>query len=206
VLNIERSIMLPDLPSLKNDIQSLFDQYLRSQVDIRLGPFNESPRHIVHEGRELRTMRADGSTSGTNLKKSSTEMILDLKDIPTLSANERIKKLDLLAEDLARQISEHLFSTLHEDLESSGQVVDKQGKPLDPDAIFEMIEKLDFEFDGVDGSHNTSIVAAPNMLENLRSIFNQIASDPALLRRHNELMAKKRMEWRDREAARKLVG
>ncbi len=198
--------MLPDLPGFKHQLQSLFNQYLRRQVDIRLGVFNESPKHLVHEGRDVRTSRADGSSSETNLKLSSTEMTLSLKEIPSLSIEERLRKLDLLANDLAKQISEHLFRSLNDDLEAAGQVVNRKGKPLDAEAIFEMLEKIDIDFDGEDGGHNTSIVISPEMAESFKLIFKQIECDPELLNKHNQLMSKKRMEWRDREAARKLVG
>lgn len=198
--------MLPDLPVLKHELQSIFNKYLRRQIDARLGVFNESPKHLIHEGRELHTTRADGSSSNTNLKLSSTEMTLKLEEIPTLSIEERTKKLDLLADDMAKQISENLFNSLHADLESAGQVVDRKGKALDAEAIFELLEKITIDFDEPEGSHNTSIVISPEMAVSFQLIFNQIESDPMLLKKHNEIMNKKRMEWRDREAARKLVG
>jgi hypothetical protein len=198
--------MLPDLPKLKLELQSIFHLYLRNQINLRLGVFNQSPRHIIHEGKEMRTSRADGSVVETELKSASTEMTIKHEEIPTLSFDERVRRLNLLAEDMARQMSEHFFGTLKDDLEKSGQVVDRKGKPLDAEAIFEMIEKIQFDFDGVDETHNISIVIPPNLQQRMKEVMMQIETDPSLRKRHDEIMAKKRMEWRDREAARKLVG
>lgn len=200
------NFMLPDLPKFKHELQSIFDQYLRSQVNIRLGVFNQSPKHIIHEGQEMRTSRADGSVAETNLKSASTEMTIKLEEIPTLSLDERVRRLDVLAEDMARQMSEHLFGTLNEDLEKAGQVVDRKGKPLDAEAIFEMIEKIQFDFNADGETHNVSIVIGSSMRERMKEVMEQIETDPSLRKRHDKLMAKKRMEWRDREATRKLVG
>lgn len=200
------NFMLPDLPKFKHELQSIFDQYLRRQVNIRLGVFNQSPKHIIHEGQEMRTSRADGSVAETNLKSASTEMTIKLEEIPTLSLDERVRRLDVLAEDMARQMSEHLFGTLNEDLEKAGQVVDRKGKPLDAEAIFEMIEKIQFDFNEDCETHNVSIVIAPSMREQMKEVMEQIETDPSLRKRHDKLMAKKRMEWRVREATRKLVG
>ena len=40
----------------------------------------------------------------------------------------------------------------------------------------------------------------------MKEIVEQEKRDPEIKRRHDEIMMKKWIEWRDREAARKLVG
>jgi hypothetical protein len=197
--------MLPDLPRLKRDIQYALDRYLWGQVHARLGFFNEAPKHPIQEGNRLRIVRADGSIHESELKESSAEMSLKLDDVPRLTLEKRISILNDQAENIARQISTQLFKDLTEELDKSGQVVDQKGMPLTPEAIFAVLEKVQLEFDET-GEHEVSIVLPPALAPKAMEALKQIESDQTLRKRYEEVIARKRMEWRDREAARKLVG
>jgi hypothetical protein len=203
----EESIeMLPDLPELKRELQRVIDQYLQRQIRNKLGVFAEAPKHIIHEGDRMRIVRADGTVEESGLKQSSTEMTINLDEIPTLAVEDRIRRLDGMAEDMARQISEHLFGTLNATLERAGQVVGQKGGPFDVEAFFGALSSIQLEFDESGRHRNLQIVIPPAMAERVQAVFNQIDADPTLRRRHEELIDRKFGEWRDREAARKLVG
>lgn len=198
--------MLPDLPELKRELQRIIDQYLQRQVRARMGVFNHAPKHIIHEGARMRILRADGTVEESNLKESKAEMTIKIEEIPTLTIKDRMERLDGMAEDMARQISEHLFGTLNETLEKAGQVVDAKGKPFDAEAFLGAIAAVNLEFDASGQHRDLQLVIPPAMAERVQAVFNQIDTDPALKRRHEELIDRKFGEWRDREAARKLVG
>lgn len=198
--------MLPDLPTIKRDLQKLFDIYFKQQVRLRLGAFEESPRHIIHEGRALSVSREDGSVDESTLKAATAEFSLRYDDVPEKSINERLKQLDQAAEKMAEQISRNLFESLNETLDKAGQVVDRQGKPLDAEAILAVLESIHLDFDE-NGRHSPlTVVLHPNLQPAARRAFQELASDPVLSARYNELMRQKQAEWRDREASRKLVG
>jgi len=198
--------VLPDIPSLKADIQRILDRYLRTQVNSRLGVFNESPKLIIHEGNRMRTVRADGSIDESELKQASAEMSINFEDIPNLALRDRLVKLNETADQMARQMSEHMFGTLNEILEKAGQVVDQKGKPLDAEAVFGLLETMEIEFDKGDGQMELSIVVPPALAPKMTEVFEHIHSDAILRSRYEEIILRKRMEWRDREADRKLVG
>jgi hypothetical protein len=198
--------MLPDLPGLKLDIQRLLNAYLRTQINVRLGVFNKAPKHAMHEGNRMRVVRADGSIDESELKEASAEMVLKHEDAPRLTLRELGGKLNDIADQMARQISEHLFGRLNEAIERTGQVVDQKGKPLDAEAVFSALEKIQLDFDETGKHKELSIVVPPALAPKAKQVFEQIQSDPILRDRHEEIMLRKRMEWRDREASRKLVG
>lgn len=198
--------MLPDLPELKREIQRVINQYLQRQVRARMGVFNDAQRQLIHEGERMRIVRADGTVDESDLQEAKAEMIIKLEDIPTLTFEARTVRLDEMAEDMAKQISENLFKSLHETLDKAGQVVDRNGKPFDAEAFFEAIAAVDMEFDEFGQHQNFQIVIPPAMAEKVQAVFRQIDSDPELKRRHDELIGRKLGEWRAREAARKLVG
>jgi hypothetical protein len=91
-------------------------------------------------------------------------------------------------------------------LDEAGQVVDAQGKPLDAELIFQVIESVQIDFDDDGNQHSFSFAVGPELYARLQAELQKIADDPVLKQRYDEIMNRKRMEWRDREAARKLVG
>ncbi|GEM_PF-403690 len=198
-------VMLPDLPGLKHDIQRALDRYLSTQVNKRLGFFNEVPKHPVHEGNRLRVVRADGSIDESELEKASAEMSIKLEDIPGLTLEKRLAMLNDQADQIASQISKGLFEGLKRELDKAGQAVDQRGRTLDAEAVFSVLEKIQFEFDET-GGHEIAVVLHPDLAPKMMDVLKQIESDPILRKRYEEIITRKRMEWRDREAARKLVG
>jgi hypothetical protein len=198
--------MLPDLPELKREIQAVLSRYLHNAVSKRLGVFSEVPRHTVHEGESMRISRADGSVRDSGMKPASAEMTMNYAEIPNLTAQDRRKQLDDLADQMARQMSEHLFGSLNEDIEKAGQVVSAGGRPLTADVFFEVLEKLEVDFDEAGNPKGLQLVVGPDLMPRIRELAEQERRDPAIRRRHDEIMQKKWLEWRDREAARKLVG
>jgi hypothetical protein len=51
-----------------------------------------------------------------------------------------------------------------------------------------------------------SIVCGSEAFEIFKRVVDQIEADPALRKKAEELINKKRSDWRDRESRRKLVG
>jgi len=198
--------MLPDLPCLKRDIQKALDRYLSVQVNARLGVFSKVPKHAMHEGDRTCVVRPDGSRDESELKKTSTEISVKLDDVPHLTLEKRLAMLNEIADQMARQMSEQFFGMLNEVLDKAGQVVDQKGRPLDAEAVFAVLEKMQLDFDET-GEHNElSIVMPPALASKSTKVFEQMQSDQVLRKRYDEIMVRKRMEWRDREASRKLVG
>ncbi|MCX6037212.1 MAG: hypothetical protein NTW99_04875, partial [Chloroflexi bacterium] len=91
-------------------------------------------------------------------------------------------------------------------LEKAGQAVDQQGKPLDAEAVFKVLEKLQLEFDETGKINSLSLVVGPALEPRAKQVLDLINSDPTLRKRLYEIMETKWLEWRVRETDRKLVG
>lgn len=198
--------MLPDCPALKAEIQTVLIRYLRIQVHRRLGVFSDVPRQIVHEGESLRTSRADGTTEDSEMKAASAEMMMKYSDVPSSTPRERIAKLNKMADEMASQMAEHLFGSLNKTLERAGRSVDHKGKPFDAETILAALESIELEFDSSGHHSPLTMVISPAMSERVHAAFEQLEKDPNLRARHQTLIERKFSDWRDREAARKLVG
>lgn len=198
--------MLPDLPSLKRDLQYLFDRYLRVSVRARMGLLADIPQHMIHEGDRLRVIRADGTVEDSNMKEASAEMTIQPDEVPTITVAERVARIDQVAGKMAQQMSTQLFGSLNESLEKAGQVVNGKGQPFSVETIFAALEKVQIDFDKEGNPKNLSFVIGTDLVPKMKEIVEQEKRDPEIKRRHDEIMMKKWIEWRDREAARKLVG
>lgn len=198
--------MLPDLPELKSDFQTVLTRYLQEQVRRRMPGLNEAPQHVIHEGMRTRVVRADGTIEDRNLKKASAEIVIEASAASAMTAQERTTRLDAIAEDMARQISQYAFASLNATLEQAGQVVDRGGQRLDAEAILEVLEKMHLEFDDQGKLQNLSLIVGPQVVDRVKREFERFESEPLLKERYDALMQRKWVDWRDREAARKLVG
>lgn len=198
--------MLPDLPNIKRDISHILYRYFQIATQRRMGAFANAPRHQIHEGASMRILRADGTIEESALKEASAELTLKFEEIPNMSVEARMAKLDEMAESMAKQMSEHLYSRLNETLEKAGQVVDNKGTPLSHETFFALLEKLQVDFDKNGNPKGLQLVIGPGLVPRIKELIEQEKSDLSITKRHEEIMARKRLEWRDREAARKLVG
>jgi len=196
--------MLPDLPILKNDIQKFYDQYIREKVNSNNGIFNEFPKLLSHEGNRIRLLRADGTVQELRPKEFIADIVIPLADNHQLTIKQRKDKIDEIAKKLYSQKIKEFFETMSNELDKAGQTIDLKGEPLNIDAVFTCFEKIECDFD--EEGDITTILAPPNLILELDKLFKQIMTSPELMKRHEEIMAKKRMAWRDREASRKLVG
>ena len=198
--------MLPDVPQIRSEIEARLRVLLKQRVDVYLGAFNEVPRHLIKEGNRVLTVRPDGTTDETELKVASAESRINLKDVPYMNHIDRVQKLDEVAREMAQQISKHAIGTINQAVERVGNVVDAKGKPLDAESVLDMLERVCIDFDEHGKADEMTVLVPPNMNEQIQVIIERLKSDESLKKRYASIMNKKRMEWRDREASRRLVG
>jgi hypothetical protein len=198
--------VLPDLPKLKADIADQFHLFFIKRVNACLGVVGEVPRNIIKEGRNPVILRPDSSRDETKLQTASIETIFKRDEIPHLTVQERMARMDDAAREMAGQISTHAFATINEAVDKVGNVVDGRGKPLSPEVVLEVLEKIQMDFDNDGNPKELTVVIPPALTERAKETMEKLKQDPELGRRYQEIIDKKRMEWRDRETARKLVG
>ena len=95
---------------------------------------------------------------------------------------------------------EMFYRKMNEVTEEVGNAMDMKGAPLTQDAFFTMLERVDMEF-GPDNLPTSVWHTTPALAE----VIRKWDDDPAFRSRYEELLDRKRNEWRDRESNRKLV-
>ena len=132
-------------------------------------------------------------------------MQIRFDEIPDLTFEKAIAKYDEMILDMVRKQTGFTLERLNEDIPKS-QTVDAKGKKLDADLMFQMLETIQLEFYADGRPHELHVLGGLFNPERLKAVEEEIQNNPELKKRWDELFARKKEEWRAREASRKLVG
>lgn len=198
--------MLPDLPQLRERVTKTYMDYIRHRANNQLGVFSESPRRVIHEGDRASIKRADGSQEPTALIASNSASHLTQAEAENLTGGRWLQTLNELADGLAQDMATKLHESLAATLDREGRTINGNGRGFSPDILFEVFQSLDIDFDVNGRPRMPTISIHPNQQSALLAVFAEIDADPAKLERWRDLFLTKWMDWRDREASRRLVG
>jgi len=153
----------------------------------------------------MKVMRPDQSESNTGMQQLSSVMEIRFDEIPDLTFEKAIAKYDEMILDMVRKQTGFALERLNEDIPKS-QSVDAKGKKLDAELVFQMFETIQLEFYPDGRPHELHVMGGLFSPDRLKAVEEEIQNNPELKMRWDELFARKKEEWRAREASRKLVG
>src|SRR5260221_14353 len=197
--------MLPDFPKEKELLAKFWNEYLARKHRELLGFFATIPSFAIHEGDRWKIERPDGTDSEEPYEELSSMFTIDIKDVPDLTPNKIMAKLDEVANDTANQMSQKIFRDILQATERVGNTVDAKGNPLTKEHILEMLEKIETDFT-TDGQWiPPSIIMHPDAWNANEAKFKEWEQDKEFTDRQTEIISRKREAWHAREALRKLV-
>ncbi len=197
--------MLPDFPKEKTLLAKFWNEYLEQKHLELLGVFSTIPSFAVHEGDRWKIERSDGTESEQLYENMSSGFTINLNEVPTLTPEKIKEKLDTVAEDGAKQMTEKILKELQKTVEETGNTVNASGQPLSKEHFLEMLEMIETEFDLNGEWQPPSIIMHPNAWKANEAKFREWEQDEDFTKRQSEIISKKREEWYAREALRKLV-
>ena len=153
----------------------------------------------------MKVMRADQTESNRGMQQLSSILEIKIDEIPDLTFEKAIAKHDEMILDMVRQQTGFALERLNEDIPKS-QSIDAKGKKLDAELFLQMLETIQIEFYPDGRPHELHVFGGLFNPERLQAVDKEFKDNPELQKRHDELMARKRDEWRARENSRKLVG
>ncbi len=198
--------MLPDYPESKRKLRERLFVYLRERVKQGLGVLADVPPHCLFEGS---AMVVEGSRKGNRprpFKRLSGKAVFSSEEIATLTLPGAIARIEDMARQISEGQSEHSFRVIAEDLEEAGQGVDARGRALTPEVFFEVLEKIQMDFDEQGRAKLPTLVVGPALAQRASETFSKIQSDPECQQRMEGILRRKKADFDVREAARDLVG
>ena len=153
----------------------------------------------------MKVKRSDHSESTSGMQRLSSILEIRFDEIPDLTFEKMIAKYNAMILDMVRKQTGFALERLNEEIPKS-QSVDSKGKQLDAEMILQVLETIELEFHPDGRPHELQVVGSLFTPERLKAVNEELYRNPELQLRYDELIARKREEWRVREASRKLVG
>jgi hypothetical protein len=200
--------MLPDFPNSKRELDQLIALRLRRSIRERNVIATLATTIVQHEGNLMAydQLTKEGKRIVTGgYEKAEAGVTIPLEEIPNLTGDNLNKKIDEIAEDIAKQASQRGFQKIDEALTEAGAGVDAAGGPMTPELYLEGLEKMEMSFDTETLQPTFTIVIHPAMMPSMEKLKDQMENNPEYKARYEALMERKREEWRDRESHRRLV-
>lgn len=196
--------MLPRIASLDSEFNDALTSYVR-QRSRRDGVIREIRGHVIHEGAASAIQRSPTDSEKTKMVAAQAETTMRFDEIESVDVNYIIRKANEIAEQFGRQFSQNLFQTMDEATAKTGQQVDARGSPLTNELIMEMLSKMPIDFEKSPHGDLT-IVTAPQMVPRFQALERELNENPKLRKKMDDLMEKKRNDFREREINRNLAG
>ncbi len=127
--------MIPDFPREKEKIMQFWNKYLISKNQELLGFFGTLPAHMNHEGHRWTINRADGTGDNQPYHQIEGLMTVDISEVPSLTPDKIRGKLDKIADDMARQISQNMFAEISRVTKEVGNEINAEGQPLSQESF-----------------------------------------------------------------------
>jgi hypothetical protein len=198
--------MLPDWPRTQTELQELVNERIRLRVHYGDPVLAQIGKTYQHEGQMRRYETVDGEEREMRYRLSSASITLSREDLVTLSVPELLKKVDEAADQLQREMVRTVFARVSEAVEAAGNVIDNKGQPFTFETFIAALEKIHIDFDEETGMPiMPTLHVAPQLGERLRAVLPEWEKNEEYTKRYEDLIARKRQEWNDREADRKLV-
>lgn len=198
--------MLPDFVRVKAKRSKWFIRALQREAEHRTPMLQHVKTVRQHEGRRMQYDTVEGDREIVSYdKKISTALTINVGEIAKTGPQEYLAKAKQMAEEAAKQQMGQLFSMMDENCKKAGTSTDAGGRPFTAEMLLAAWEEIDIDFDELGRPRLPTIVVNPKSGPTIAAALAEADKSPEMRRRFNDLMQQKWMDWRDREADRKLV-
>ena len=198
--------MFPDFLKTKGKLQKMLNDEMQKARLRHMGPLANVRASMIFEGSKTVVVREDNSIDEGSLENTTVKLEVKFDEVEKMNHEMVLNKINQTAEEMAGKLKKLAFEQIKKSAEEAGNVGSTGGKPLSVNALFEVLEKIDIDFDEAGNPNELSIVAHPERLSSISRVISQVEADPETNRRYIEIMERKREEWYAREGNRKLVG
>ncbi len=197
--------MLPDYPEEKNKVAEAIIDLTKTIIEQRKGVFSTIRQSRYFEGDSMKLVRGDGSMEERRFKKVEASVIVTKEQLEEKGFDLTKQTVLSLAEQMAEKQVGMMLSHLEEVTRNVGNVVDGKGQKFNAEMVFEMLEKVDINFDSNGIPKLPMMISNPSGVDTFRAVLDSLHEDRELKKRYDEIIEAKRKDWNDREGARKLV-
>lgn len=190
--------MLPDFIALKKELSRDRAAAFSDSGDPLL---SEIRTYVNHEGNRFTQFREDGSQETLDYEAHAVPVEISLTDVQKRGDRALQEAFEAAKEKMTLSQKELLFRRLSDTVPK----FDAGGRPLTAELMIESWEGVEFEFDGDGNWVEPRNACGPALKIRLEAEYERLRTEPNLIRRMKDLLARKKKEWDVRQANRKLV-
>jgi hypothetical protein len=196
--------VIPDFPALKEQFNQALTRYMRGRLDQSV--LGQIPRGRIFEGGRNVIVREDGSQEETKMNEAGSEIRIPADEIRNLHLPALLERLEVLVHEILAKQTKDFYETISRGVESVGNKVDAGGKPLTAELFLEAIAKIQIDFNPDGSPRMPTVHISPHQQDDVARMIQRLETEASLKKQFDTIIARKREEWRAREANRKLVG
>ena len=198
--------MLPDFPNEKASILETLKDAIDEKQQRFMGPFwSEVRRQRIYEGRAWQLKREDGTENVSEYKEIGSNLTVNIDEVPYLTIEKLIERIDTLARDLAEQQVRGMLKSITEETFKTGQQIDNHNAPFDKQTFIKLIDSVFIDFDKHGNPKMPSMLVHPDLEPSIKKLLDSLSSDSDFDSEFAALIEKKKAEWYAKESSRKLV-
>lgn len=197
--------MLPIFPNALKATRQSFMQLVLESMKQEAPLLNEMRTTHQFEGRDATYERSDGKNVDIQYEKISSQIERPLKNGEGFSGEEFFNEASRMGSEMAHQLMENFHRAIDQAVTEVGNVIDCKHQGFSFEHFLELLSVPDLEFDSSGNPHTRVLLASPGMLEQFTCKMREWALDREKNDKVNEVMRKKREEFNEREANRRMV-
>ena len=159
--------MLPDNPSLKKEIAEVLQIVFQKRVEHYTIGMRDVPKTRIFEGKGMLIRRKTGEEDETSFMSSEVAFEIKMDEIPEMSVNELLRRIDEAAREMAEKMESGFFRAISGILDKKGQTVQQKGEPLSAKSILNVLEKIFIPFNDDGNPEMPTIFMHPNLTESM---------------------------------------
>jgi hypothetical protein len=198
--------MLPDYPKVKSHLSQRLNSFVQERIDFHLGPLRTVARIRLFEGSTRSMTRESGEVDPGRTFEARAELALGKDELPMITLQDVLAKLDRGAQEMARQMAENTYQTISDAVEKVGNVTDAGGRRLTAEVILDALSSIHIEFRPDGTARMPEMHIHPSLAEAAKLAIAELEGNADLRRQFQQIIEDRREVWRAREASRKLVG
>ena len=198
--------MFPDFLKTKEKLEKMLDYAMKMADSTHMGPLANVPVSMIFEGNKTVVIREDGSSEEKDLEEITAELQVKFEEVEKMSHEMVLDKINGVTEEMVGKMKKSFYGQIEKSADEVDNVVSAGGKPFSMDLFFELLEKIDIDFDEAGNPCGLAFVASSKMFPSIAKVIAQAKTDPANDKRYQAIIERKREEWYVRGGNRKLVG
>lgn len=139
--------MLPDFFSAKKELTKRFTRHLRTQIDASAPIWSQIKAYVMAEGDTFSYQTVDGEIQRQKFEAVAHRIEVRADLPPEQMKTELKEKFQEMTEKVGRHFETSLFDTVRKVTDKTGLGFDAGGKPFHPSMLWDMVEKMEVDFD-----------------------------------------------------------